>query len=179
MRQYPIEIVTIAVAAGYSYRGKHTDAERGQFAMRTLTSAEFVAGRGIVGDRYLDHGDDDGRQISFLAMEVYEALQQAVAHPNPRPGPEVLRRNVIVRGVDLRALIDQEFLIGDCVFHGVEHCSPCWAMDREYAPGALKALVGRGGLRARITRGGSLRIGPNTLRTSVVFDAADAAAPLR
>ena len=178
MHQYAIEIVTIAVASGYSYRDKKTDAERGKFPMRTLMSAKLVAGRGIVGDRYIDHTDDDGRQISFVAMEVYEALQEAVASPCPIPGPEVLRRNVVVRGVHLHALIGQQFAIGDCVFQGVEHCSPCWAMDREYAPGALKALVGRGGLRARIVQGGTLNAGANTMTSSVVFDATDAAVPL-
>ncbi|MGH8046564.1 MAG: hypothetical protein ACREKL_04910 [Chthoniobacterales bacterium] len=42
-------------------------------------------------------------------------------------------------------------------FRGTEECSPCQWMEVAFAAGALKALVGRGGLRARILTSGTLR----------------------
>ena len=74
-------------------------------------------------------------------------------------GPGVYRRNVIVEGQDLNEWIGREFEIQGVRFLGTEEAKPCFWMDEAFAPGALKALVGKGGLRARILEGGTLRSG--------------------
>ena len=43
------------------------------------------------------------------------------------------------------------------VFEGVEECKPCYWMDQAFGSGAETAMAGRGGLRARIVKGGVLR----------------------
>lgn len=78
--------------------------------------------------------------------------------PASRPGPEVFRRNVLTRGVDLNTLIGREFEIQGVRFEGAAECSPCFWMDRAFAPGAEEALEGRGGLRARIRTDGELTV---------------------
>jgi FdhD protein len=76
-----------------------------------------------------------------------------------------LRRNVLVSGVDLNALIGKTFIIGGVVFEGVEECKPCYWMDQAVAPGAHAFLAGRGGLRCRILADGVLRTGEANLET--------------
>ena len=44
------------------------------------------------------------------------------------------------------------------VFRGREECRPCYWMDQSFGPGAEAALRGRGGLRAEIVTGGTLRV---------------------
>ena len=67
------------------------------------------------------------------------------------------RRNVITEGLDLYGLIGQEFDIQGVRFLGVEECRPCYWRDRAVAPGAEKAMEGRGGLRAKILTSSILR----------------------
>jgi hypothetical protein len=64
----------------------------------------------------------------------------------------------ITRGVDLNALIGNEFEVQGVRFRGTEECRPCYWMDQAFAPGAEKFLKGQGGLRATILTDGTLRV---------------------
>lgn len=115
-----------------------------------------VAGRGIEGDRFLDFKPDYKGQVTFFAQEIYEEL---CARFGVRDiPPSAFRRNVITSGVDLNALIGQEFEIQGVRFLGVAECSPCEWMDQAFGPGTEDALRGRGGLRAKILNDGVLRV---------------------
>ncbi len=68
-----------------------------------------------------------------------------------------MRRNVVVRGANLNALIGCEFELQGVRFLGTEECRPCYWMDQAVGPGAEAWLIGRGGLRAKILSDGWLR----------------------
>ena len=123
-------------------------------AQREITC---LAGRGIVGDRFLDFKDDYKGQITFFAREVYDQL--CTEFDVQDRGPDVFRRNVITVGVDLPSLYGQEFAIQGVRFLGTGECAPCSWMDAAFRPGAEARLKGCGGLRARILSDGVLRIG--------------------
>ena len=76
----------------------------------------------------------------------------------------VLRRNVIVSGVELNELIGVDFALQGVQFRGTAHCAPCHWMNTAFAPGAEKFLAGRGGLRARILTDGRISVGDAQLR---------------
>jgi MOSC domain-containing protein YiiM len=79
--------------------------------------------------------------------------------------PGLLRRNVIVSGVDLNDLIDVDFELQGVQFRGTGHCKPCLWMDVAVAPGAERFLApGKGGLRARILSDGRVRLGQAQLK---------------
>jgi MOSC domain-containing protein YiiM len=78
--------------------------------------------------------------------------------------PGVLRRNLIVSGVDLMDLIGKEFELQGVRFCGSAHCKPCYWMDTAFAPGAEKFLALRGGLRARILSDGEVHVGEARLQ---------------
>ena len=67
------------------------------------------------------------------------------------------RRNVLVRGVRLNDLIGKRFRLGGLLCEGTEICEPCAHMQKKVGKPVLKPLVHRGGLRARILEGGTLR----------------------
>ena len=71
----------------------------------------------------------------------------------------MLRRNVIVSGVDLNELIGEEFSIQGVRLRGTGHCKPCYWLDQAFAPGTEDFLEGNGGLRAEILSGGLIAVG--------------------
>ena len=116
---------------------------------------ECVAGHGIRGDRFFDYQNDYKGQISFFSLEVFDELCRALRLQ--AASPVLVRRNVVMCGVDLNKLIGQEFEIQGVRFYGTGECRPCYWMDRAIAPGAEEFLKGRGGLRAKILGDGQLR----------------------
>ena len=116
---------------------------------------ECVAGKGLRGDRFFGFKEDYKGQVTFFSGEVHERLceQMQVAHRDA----SVFRRNIIVRGADLNALIGCEFEVQGVRFAGTQECSPCRWMNHAFTEGAEAALRGHGGLRARILTDGVLR----------------------
>jgi MOSC domain-containing protein YiiM len=124
------------------------------------TRLASVAGRGIEGDRYFDLQPDYKGQITCFDAAVLQALGRRF---RTEVRPSVLRRNVVLAGIDPNDLIGCDFRLQGVWFRGVEEYRPCYWMDHAVAPGAEAFLRGRGGLRARILTGGRLRSGPATL----------------
>jgi FdhD protein len=157
-----LRIENIWISPGHDFKGRH-GLGRMDHGMTPLEEAVCHAGQGIAGDRY--HGEDPGskKQVTFVSREVVDEMCRALSVG--RVDYSALRRNVLVSGVDLNALIGKTFIIGGVVFEGVEECKPCYWMDQAVAPGANAFLAGRGGLRCRILADGVLRTGEANLET--------------
>ena len=155
-----IEIVAIYLSPGHDFKGHHGKPP-GDHGIQMPGSVECVAGSGLVGDRYFDFKDDYKGQVTFFDEAVFLEAQDALqCHDRP---PEVLRRNILTRGIDLNSLIGKTFRIGDTKFSGSQECAPCYWMNQSFAPGMEEFLKGRGGLRARIRSNGTLHAGPAEL----------------
>ncbi len=120
-----------------------------------VEEAEAVAGAGLVGDGYFRAGDPD-QEVTFIESEAIEAIDQ---EEGLRLAPADARRNVLTRGVALNHLVNREFTVGGVRLKGVRLCEPCSHLQKLTQPGILKALLHRGGLRARVVTGGVLRVG--------------------
>src|ERR1041385_2894842 len=101
-----ISVRHLYISAGHNFYGHHGRAPGNHPALE-VPEIECIAGRGIRGDRFFDYEKDYQGQITFLAIEVHEALGRALGVTD-RP-PSVFRRNVITAGADLNALIGSEF----------------------------------------------------------------------
>jgi MOSC domain-containing protein YiiM len=148
-----VRIAHLYVSRGHNFFGHHG---RAAGINPTLACSEIqcVAGRGIVGDRFFDNKPNHAGQITFFALETYEALCRELNVRDKEPA--VFRRNVITTGVDLNEWIGQEFEIQGVLFRGTEECKPCYWMDQAFAVGAEKFLREQGGLRAMILTDGIL-----------------------
>lgn len=146
----------IFISPGHNYFGHHGEPPD-DFPLVEQQRIECIAGHGIRGDRFFDYRDDYVGQITFFSAEIFERLCQAFGVTNKSPG--VLRRNVIVSGIDLNSLIGVDFEIQGVPFRGTNHCKPCYWMDQAFAPGAEKWLAGNGGLRAQILSDGFIERG--------------------
>ncbi|HSH39764.1 MAG TPA: MOSC domain-containing protein [Chthoniobacterales bacterium] len=146
----------IFISPGHNYFGHHGGAA-GDYPLVEVPDIECVAGRGIRGDRFFDYRENYKGQITFFSHEIFEQL--STAFPHVRKGPGVLRRNVVVSGVNLNSLIGEDFELQGIRLRGTAHCRPCYWLDQAFAPGAEAWLQGNGGLRAQILTSGMLTVG--------------------
>lgn len=126
----------------------------------SVEHAEVVAGLGLVGDhRSVGRTPDPTakRQVTLLQAEHLPVVAALVGRS--RLDPALLRRNLVVAGVNLNSLRDRRFRIGDVTFEGTGWCHPCSRMEEALGPGGFQAMRGHGGITARIVTDGLLTIG--------------------
>jgi MOSC domain-containing protein YiiM len=127
-----------------------------------VPEVEAVAGKGLVGDRKhwdaLGEGkrEEPGRNITLIEAEALEALAE---EHGIELGPGASRRQIVTRGARLNPLVGKRFLVGEVECVGIELCEPCAHLQSLTQPGVMRGLVHRGGLRADILRGGTIRPG--------------------
>jgi MOSC domain-containing protein YiiM len=115
------------------------------------------AGKGLVGNRYyFPDGAQPGRALTLIAAEALEGL--AAEHGIEITAAES-RRNVLTRGIDLNALVDRRFRVGEVECVGTELCEPCSHLESMTQPGVIKGLAHRGGLNADILTDGEIAVG--------------------
>lgn len=126
--------------------------------LHAVTQAFALAGRGLEGDRYADAAGTfaSGRPGSALTLVDAGVLEELAAR---RGAPVDHRRNVVVRGGDLGALVGRTFRLGEATCAGRRPCEPCAHLERLNRGGVLRPMVHRGGLRADIVTGGLVRVG--------------------
>ncbi|HEU4533868.1 MAG TPA: LysR substrate-binding domain-containing protein, partial [Polyangiaceae bacterium] len=91
--------------------------------MVELAEGEFLAGRGLVGDRAARAKVGGKRQVTLVQYEHLPAIASFAGRPKVEPGR--LRRNLVVSGVNLVALKGLRFAIGDeVVLEGTGACEP-------------------------------------------------------
>lgn len=153
------------VSPDHNFFGHH-GGPPGKSPIIEVPEIECVAGRGIRGDRFFGYREDYKGQITFFAFENYRLLCEAL-NVFDKP-PSVFRRNVLTEGLELNALVGQEFIIQDVWFRGTEECKPCHWMNEAFAAGAEVLLRGCGGLRAVILTDGKLSANAATTRARLV-----------
>ncbi|WP_375257460.1 MOSC domain-containing protein [Citreimonas sp.] len=108
---------------------------------------------GLVGD----HGQSAQRAVTLLQAEhlaVIEALcgKDIVV-------PELLRRNVLVAGINLNALRNRPIWLGTARLEITGPCAPCSRMEAALGEGGYSAMRGHGGWCARVIEPGIAAIG--------------------
>ena len=73
--------------------------------------------------------------------------------------PALLRRNLVVSGINLLALVAAEFAVGPVRLLGTGRCHPCSRMEEALGPGGYNAMRGHGGITALVLEPGVLAIG--------------------
>ena len=135
--------------------------------MVALARVAAFAGRGLDGDRYhVGSGEysDRGGTGRGLTLVAAEQIERANAeHPGLGMTPELTRRNVTVRGVDLDSLIGREFRIGTLRCLGVRPAEPCAYLEGLVGRPIRAALAHRAGLRADILEDGEIAVGDEVL----------------
>ena len=121
-----------------------------------VDKAELVADYGIKGDRSAQK-QGGKRQVTLIQQEHLPVISACLG--NQEVQPEMLRRNLMVSGINLLALKDRRFHIGDTELEYTGSCSPCSYMEEVFGKGGYNAVRGHGGITARILTGGVISIG--------------------
>ncbi|MDQ2654112.1 MAG: hypothetical protein M3Z20_13855, partial [Chloroflexota bacterium] len=132
--------------------------------MQPMAVATALPGRGLQGDRYAAKAGTftprseklRGYDLTLIESEV---LEQVTFPDGSHLTASEVRRNVVTRGIDLNALVGQEFTIGPVRAVGQRLCEPCVHLQRLSRPGIVAVLAHRGGLRADILTDGEIRLG--------------------
>lgn len=131
-----------------------------------VTQVEAVSGKGLIGDRYygekgtFSKPEKDDREVTLIESEALDALRRDYKLEFK---PEDTRRNIHTRGVPLNHLVGEEFRVGDVRLRGLRLCEPCGYLAGMVSDAFSKALVHRGGLRAKIIDGGVIHVGDAVL----------------
>jgi MOSC domain-containing protein YiiM len=122
----------------------------------TTQSASLITETGIEGDRYKTTRNG-ARQVTLIAEEDLAAVSSFLGMA--KIAPELVRRNLVTRGINLLALKERRFRIGTAVLETSGECAPCSFMEDALGPGGYNAMRGHGGITARIIEGGRVAIG--------------------
>ena len=176
--RYDVEVLHLLVSPAHAYFGR---AREGAADVPTTDAdrVDVVAGKGIVGDRFFGKAAHMDAAVTVFAIEALEAM---AAELGTAPlDPLLTRRNVVLRGAHLAPLSGTDFVLdsrGDLVrLKAGRPAHPCAWMDQMLAPGAHKAMRGRGGVRCQPLSDGVLHRGPAVLISPVPLDPGRAGDP--
>jgi MOSC domain-containing protein YiiM len=137
-------------------------APEGGAEMKSVRAATALEGCGLEGDRYCagtGHWSRFGRvcEVTFIAAEDLYNIERDTG-VGVKNGEH--RRNVVTRGINLKALRRGErFRVGEVAFEYRGPRSVCRYIERLTKPGMTQALKGRGGICASVIGNGTVRVG--------------------
>lgn len=120
---------------------------------------QAVAGRGLEGDRFFASNAGEHDPADEITLIAAEGLDQARAEHGLDLAPGEHRRNVVVEGLDLLALVGQTIRVGEVEVAVMADNPPCKHLQELTGKPVLRQLQGKGGVRGSIVTGGVVRVG--------------------
>lgn len=124
-----------------------------------VNEVEAQSGSGLVGDRYA--GSSGKRQVTLIQTEHLSVMASLLGIESV--APELLRRNITVSGINLLALKNRTFQVGDAILEYTGLCHPCSFMEETFGAGGYNAVRGHGGITARVITSGKISLGSSVL----------------
>lgn len=125
--------------------------------LHCVAEATVIAERGLQGDHKSTGRAGSKRQVTLIQQEHLVAVA-GMLHRD-RVGPDQVRRNLVVSGINLLALKGKQFRLGEVLLEFSGPCEPCARMEDNLGPGGFNAMRGHGGITAKVIEGGTIRIG--------------------
>jgi len=105
-----------------------------------------------------DHRQKPGkRAVTLIQHEHLAVIASLLGRDAVLPG--VLRRNIVVSGINLLGLRNRRFKVGNIVLEGSGLCAPCSRMETALGHGGYSAVRGHGGICAQVVQSGMIRLG--------------------
>jgi MOSC domain-containing protein YiiM len=118
--------------------------------MSVVQNVEALTDRGLQGDR-----------VTLIQAEHLPVIASLTGRALVEP--ERVRRNLVVRGVNLKSLERMRFYIGEVLLEGTGPCEPCAKMDIALGEGGFHAMRGHGGITAKVLCGGLVAVGDRVI----------------
>jgi len=130
--------------------------------MNTVEVVQAIKDLGLEGDRRCNSTAGSARQVTLINQEHIDVVASLLGIGSINPN--LLRRNLVVSGINLIALRHQRFRIGEVEFEATAHCHPCLRMEQALGKGAVGAMLGHGGICAKIITSGTICIGDSVIK---------------
>ena len=129
----------------------------------SVPEVRALAGIGLQGDHY-GGGANGKRHVTLIQQEHLAVVARLLALRDKSPAiiavdPALVRRNLVISGLNLLALKNQRFRLGEALLEFSEPCHPCSQMETALGRGGYNAMRGHGGICARLLEGGMIRLG--------------------
>lgn len=111
-----------------------------------------VTSAGLTGDR----ARAGKRAVTLAQAEHLPVIASFLGRD--RVAPEMMRRNLMVRGLNLAGLKGREVQVGTAVLRLTTICAPCSQMERFFGHGGYAAMRGHGGWCAEVVTPGLIRL---------------------
>ncbi|MCA0930010.1 MOSC domain-containing protein [Ruegeria profundi] len=122
-------------------------------APMTVVEELALTANGLDGDR----GRAGKRAVTLIQQEHLSAIGSYLGQGPV--APDILRRNLVVSGINLSALKGREVRVGEAVLRFTVICAPCSRMEEALGKGAYSAVRGHGGWCAEVVRPGRVKLG--------------------
>ncbi len=123
--------------------------------MIAVDAVDALAGAGLQGDRF--KGASGKRGVTLIQAEHLPVIAGLAGLESIDAA--TLRRNLLVEGIPLVALVGRRFRVGEALLEGTGPCDPCSRMEAALGHGGYNAMRGHGGITARIIEGGRIALG--------------------
>ncbi len=132
--------------------------------IRVVDRAQGIVGLGLEGDHRCLKTPGSARQVTIISREYIHQIAQQLGLA--AIDPALLRRNLVISGMNLNLLRFQRLQIGEAIFETSALCDPCSRMDENLGQGGAAAMFGYGGLCAKVIQGGLISVGDRVVRLS-------------
>jgi MOSC domain-containing protein YiiM len=120
-----------------------------------VNTAELLANHGLAGDKSAQK-QGSKRQVTLIQAEYFPVLE---SFAQKKILPEMLRRNIVVSGINLSILQKHRLKINDVVLEITGNCAPCKKMEEVLGFGAFNMMRNHGGINAMVLNGGVINVG--------------------
>ena len=125
--------------------------------LEEVIEATISKENGLEADHYSNKGGT--RQVTLIQAEHLLAIASMLGQKEAI-SPFLTRRNIVVSGLNLNALKDQQFCMGkEVILQGTGYCHPCSRMEENLGLGGYNAMRGHGGITAKVVQGGTIKKG--------------------
>lgn len=120
-----------------------------------VNEVEAITLKNLAGDHFSGSATSK-RQVTLIQQEHLDLIASVMKMPDLTPC--MLRRNIVVKGINLHAFKDRRFWVGNALLEYTGECHPCSRMEETLGPGGYNAVRGHGGITARIITGGNIKV---------------------
>lgn len=111
---------------------------------------------GLEGDHF---GGKAGAPRTVTIIQQEHIVAMASILQKESIDPSLLRRNIVVSGINLQSLKEKRFTVGEATLFATGNCAPCSRMEENLGAGGYNAMRGHGGITARVVVPGKVCVG--------------------
>jgi MOSC domain-containing protein YiiM len=104
-----------------------------------------------------DHARAGKRALTLIQAEHLPVIAALCGRDSVEPA--VVRRNLVVAGINLNALRGVRLTLGGALVEITGPCAPCSRMEAALGPGGYNAMRGHGGWCAEVLEPGPVAVG--------------------